>query len=117
VLVNQPTDFEVQDVDVDDLTGSRTNLVKDGLKLVGPIDEAHTWEEHFEQGPWDNINEIIAAGYTHWLQPSTASGEYIQTFDFGVVLEDTLITITWATLEISGIVAVTSTLEFSEDGS
>ena len=92
IQVDTPPDFKaITDFCIDG-SGTHTNTVWDGDKVVGPVDLTETWEEW-----WDSVwppsasgitwQDWIDAGYDDYLElnenaPLTA--QYEQTFDIGV---------------------------------
>ena len=101
--VSAPPDYVLQYSRISDLSGTRV-----GSGLSGPlpfpsllfsiIDE--TWEEHFTNNGWANIQDQLDAGYPLYIQPTGLSGSYTETFDFETLFSTTIITIQWNSIQI-----------------
>lgn len=116
ITVNQPPDYVLRATITDDLSGTkvRTILDLDGTRLICNY-VPETWEEHFVLHSWITIQDQIDAGYPYYLQPTAGTGTYTQTFDFGVILTNTIISLTWTTETIDGSMNISASVETSED--
>lgn len=95
VSVLSPPDYALQDQRTSALGGTRVNMVlESGPRLVGPW-LSETWEDHFINNSWNTIQDQIDAGFPIYLQPSTATGSYEEVIDYGVVISNTIATITY----------------------
>lgn len=105
--INQPPDYVLRTDINSDWSGTKTNIYadEDGA-LIGPRDTAETWGGHFSSRSWDSPQDQIDAGYPLYAQPGLASGSYEESFDYGVVLPSTTITVTAGTQVVAGVVAV-----------
>lgn len=104
--VNQPPDYTLRTNIDSTFTGTKTNMVVEGATLVGPFDTSETWESHFTSRSWADPQAQINAGYPIYLQPSTTSGSYDESFDAGAVLPATTIVATLGSTLITGSVTV-----------
>lgn len=80
---------------VSDLNGTIINGKKSGNQLYFCILN-ETYEGHFSSRAWDSPQSQINAGYSPWLSPFALTGSYEEVFDFGVVVNNVIISITWA---------------------
>jgi predicted phage tail protein len=93
-VVSQPPDYVLQYDQNSTLNGTRSNvqLVEGALLAVLP-DE--TWQQHFANRSWATIQAQIDAGDPLYFQPSTTSGTYDETIDYGaLVTQGTTISVT-----------------------
>lgn len=100
--VLQPPDYELQEQYVSDLTHYKENvLLIDALPshlLCCVRDE--TWEEHFMDREWNNIQDQIDDGFPIYIQPTNINGTYEEIHDVGVLLESTVVNINFNTTVI-----------------
>jgi len=100
IQVNTPPDFALQDVRVSDLLGDRVNVLKlaDRKALYACWRFPQTWQQHFSVY-WDfiNIKAQMDAGYPLYIQPTHLSGSYEEVIDYGLVIHNTIVTVTWNT--------------------
>lgn len=116
VTVTAPSDYILEATYLSDLDGDKVRVNKvGGPQLLACIHE-ETWEEHFVNNGWETIQEQIDAGFPIYAQPTELSGSYEEVHDFGVILEKTVISLTWSSRQIVPNVSVISELSFSVDG-
>lgn len=114
-VVNQPPDYLLRTEWRSLLDGYRVNLtLQDGV-LYGPTDTSETWASHFTDHGWDQPSDQIAAGYLDWLDPGPGTASYEQAFDYGAVIEATLVTVNVSKADFSGAVSLSATLWSSLD--
>lgn len=102
--INQPPDYVLRTQIRSSFTGAATNLyVEDGV-LTGPV-APETWSQHFESRGWTTPQAQIDAGFPLYAEPSTTSGTYDETFDYGTALPPTIVTVTVGATVIAGQVA------------
>jgi hypothetical protein len=105
VIVSQPPDYVLLSNRTSTFAGFKGNCIVDLDKLLFSI-ENQTWEQHFIYRGWGSIQDQINAGYPYYAQPSPSTAFYeesgIYTFDYGVVLSGSMITLTWAYETITG---------------
>lgn len=76
-----------------------------------------SYEYHFTSNSFTTIQSQIDAGYPYFLQPSNVAASVIErTFDYGVVLANSLINVTYSSDAIAGSVANVVAIATSEDG-
>lgn len=84
------------------------------LIINNATESFETWAEHFVTYP--TMADMIAAGYTHFLMPTTTDPGYIEFFfDYGVVFGQSFIDLTWEEELLAGSVTVTPLISTSED--
>lgn len=94
VSVAQPPDF-ILNVEWDsNWSGTKTNIKVEGTKGILPVNLTETYQAHFTTRSWTTVQAQVTAGYPRWLTPSTGSASYVQTFDYGVLLGSTNVTLT-----------------------
>ncbi|MCA0175241.1 MAG: hypothetical protein LCH73_02970 [Proteobacteria bacterium] len=104
--INQPPDYVLRTSIDSDFSGAKTNLYREDGGLIGPRDTTETWAGHFSGPGWASPQAQIDAGYPIYAQPGLASGSYEESFDYGVVLPSTTITVTAGTQAVAGVVTV-----------
>lgn len=104
--VNQPPDYVLRTSIDSVFAGTKTNMVLSEGALVGPLNTSHTWADHFTTNSWTTPQDQITAGYPLYAQPSTTSGSYDESFDYGSVLPATTITASLGYTVIAGTVTV-----------
>lgn len=115
VDLGQPPDFILQDTRTSDFSGTKTNVVLNGDRLLCCILN-ETWHNHFASRGWDQIQDQVAAGYNIYGQPYALTGSYQEVIDYGAEFSNITVNLDWSTNPISGTVAVSSTIEGSLDG-
>jgi len=116
VTVTAPSDYTLEASYTSDLLGTRVNVDRvDGPQLLAIIAE-ETWTEHFVNNGWNTIQDQINAGFPIYAQPTEFSGYYEEVHDFGLVLEKTVISFTWASRQIVPNISAISELSYSLDG-
>lgn len=143
-VVNQPPDFELQDVRISLLAGTRVNALIWGEpalgwdytdtqgwatqdyvwfasntgKLLVCVDLDDTWTTHFTEDAWDQPSDQVSAGYPVYLSPMALTASYTETIDYGGVFNNVIMNLSWVLDQLStlGTVSVVSQIEFSLNG-
>ena len=116
VTVTAPSDYTLEATHTSDLTGTRVNVdLVGGPQLLAIIVE-ETWEEHWVNNGWNTILDQVNAGFPIYAQPTAFDGYYEEVHDFGLVLEKTVISFTWASRQIVPNISAISELSHSLDG-
>lgn len=93
--VNGPADFEIQDVQTSNLSGTIVNgKIEDGRLFVN-LDLTTTYEDHFINNTWNSPQEQIDGGYPLWIQPTLATGSYEEIFDFGSIFTNVIVNLSY----------------------
>lgn len=103
--INQPPDYVLRKSWDSTFSGTLTNLYAENGKLIGPV-TSQTWATHFSSNGWSTIGDQIAAGYPLYAEPSTTSGSYDETFNYGAVLPATTVTATLGYTVLDGSITV-----------
>lgn len=110
-LVNAPPDFVLREDWASTFSGTLTNaFVTQRDTLLVPVHSTETWADHFVNNAWASPQDQIDAGYSYYAIPSLNTAVYEETFDYGTVLEGTLITVIKNMQIITGAVTVTTTI-------
>ena len=104
--VTEPPDYVLRRLVQSTFTGTKTNMFADGDVLVGPVNTSQSWATHYTANGWTTPQDQIDAGYPLYAQPSTTSGSYDETYDYGATLSATSITVTAQYTVLTGTVAV-----------
>ena len=114
--VNAPSDFVLEAAYVSDLNGTKVRVYKTPeVKLLACTD-VETWEEHFTENAWNTIQDQVNAGYPLYAQPLELDGYYEETHDFGVILEASVISLSWSQEQVAAFVNSQAELSHSTDG-
>lgn len=103
--VNQPPDYVLRNNFDSAFAGTKTNMILESGDLIGPV-TSQQWSTHFTANSWTDIQDQISAGYPLYIEPSTTSGTYQETIDYGASVPATMVTVTLASDVIDGSVAV-----------
>jgi hypothetical protein len=109
--VNQPPDYVLRNNYDSSFGGTKTNMFLELGDLIGPV-TSEQWSTHFSGHAWTDIGDQIAAGYPLYAEPSTTSGTYEETIDYGASVPATMVTITLASQVIDGAVSVACQLAY-----
>lgn len=114
--VNQPPDYALQDTRTSGLNGTRVNIMREPTPaLVGPIMQ-QSFQDHFVSRSWMTPANQVGAGFPIYIQPSEDLGTYTEIVDYGVVLSNVIVTVSFTTEIIADDVAVTVEMRGSLDG-
>jgi len=116
-LVNEPPDFVFNGEFKSTFSGTKSYATFDGTLLALPVNTAETFEQHLTARGWSTPQDQINAGYPVFIQPTTGSGYYEETFDFGVVLGSSRVILNYQGAVIAGNPAVTPRISLSLDNS
>ena len=114
--VKAPTDFDLQDTRTSQLTGTKVNARLSGDKLYLPINLTETYQQHFDSRGWASPAAQVAAGYPMWLSPFVTSGSYEEIFDFGAVINNVIVSLSWLTEVYAGSFVFALEMSTSVDG-
>lgn len=103
--VNQPPDYILRNNYDSAFGGTKTNMFLEAGDLIGPV-TSETWSNHFSTRSYGDIADQIAAGYPLYAEPSTTSGSYQETIDYGASVPATMVTVTLASTVLDGSVTV-----------
>jgi hypothetical protein len=109
--VNQPPDYVLRSNIDSDLSGTKTNTYVENGDLFGPV-PPETWATHFSGHSWTTIQDQIDAGYTRYANPSSTSGSYQETIDYGATVPATSVTVTPSTTLLQGTVTLTCQIDY-----
>ena len=113
-VVNQPPDYVLRSNINSTFTGTRTNVVSNGVGILATVDPTETWQSHFTIRSWSTPQDQINAGYSIYALPSSTSGSYVEEFDYGAVLAGTKITTTLTSNVVIGSQTITPTLSVKQ---
>jgi len=117
VEVLTPPDFALQDTYTSQLLGPRVNVIRlpnTPSLLCCWTDQI--WFDHFTVRSWTTIQQQIAAGYPIYIQPTVLTGSYEEVRDYGVVIQNTIATVTYNFNVYHPETAVIIRIATSEDG-
>lgn len=111
-VVNQPPDFILNADWNSDFSGTKTNctLNQDG-KLILPVSTTETWTDHFNvNNSFASIQAQIDAGYPYYAQPTEATAQYVEIFDYGTDLASTKVSVQTTYEDIVAGISATPTI-------
>jgi hypothetical protein len=114
--VSAPTDFEIQDSQTSNLSGTIVNGLVDGSKLYVGIDTTISYEDHFINNAWASPQAQVTAGYPIWVTPSEINSSYQEIFDFGIIYSNVIVNLSWLFEQIAGTHVFTLDVRVSDDG-
>lgn len=122
VSVSNPADYTLHASLTSTFGGTPTNCKVENVagisKLLACIDTVKSFQDHFDDNSWASPQEQIDAGYPIYIEPAETTGNYVEVFDFGSIVNNVIVSLTWNIIPIVGTVTVgTSTIEVSTDGS
>jgi len=116
-IVNTPPDYQLLDTKISGLNGTMFNVVRSSTpSLIACVDTNSTWQQHFVSRTWDDIEDQINAGYPIYIQPTVTTGWYEEVIDYGIEIQNTIVTITYQLEQIVSEVTVLVKLAYSSDG-
>ncbi len=113
--VAQPPDFILNAEWDSSYSNATTTNIKVGQngRMVLPVDNSITIEDHFINNLWDTPQEQIDGLFPLWLTPSNGTSEYEEIFDYGAVLGSTNITLNDPIINKFGVGAYSFTRQIS----
>jgi hypothetical protein len=118
-IVNQPPDFILRaDHMLTDYPSFDvlTNVYAESSRLLVPVNETETWQDHFTSHGYTTIQDQIDAGFPIYLQPTPGSGLIEETIDFGAVFPGSMIVLSYFEDVIDNPVDLEATISYSNDG-
>lgn len=117
--LTDPADFQFVDSLFADFSGtySNTNDIQylGNSGVIGPV-IVETWEDHFINNSWANIQDQIDAGYLKYFQPSeNGSGYYEEVYDFGTTYDDLTISVDYTKIQLQGVTSIGVEISISTD--
>lgn len=116
VMVNAPPDYVLKANYFSLFTGTLSNAMLDGARVVLPVDTTGTFDDHFTGNGWATPQDQVAAGYPLYIQPGLASGYYEETFDYGAVLAANKISVATVLAVLVGTATHQVDISVSADG-
>ena len=113
--VNEPPDYVLRQTWISTFNDTLNNLILESGKLVGPVNTTETYQQHFVNNTWDQPQDQVDAGYPYYIEPVPATAYYEETFDYGIILPGTKITVDMDGTDIHGTTTVTPTVSVSTD--
>lgn len=119
LVVNDPTDFEIQDEFISDFSGVKINCVEESVggidTLLACVNDPETYEDHFLSRFWNSPQNQIDAEFPLFIQPAAPTGSYKEIFDFGGSFANNIITYDWQIETVTGSVSVSVSTRTSPD--
>jgi hypothetical protein len=112
--VSQPPDYILRVDWASDFSGTKTNMFLDGGSLIGPVNTTETWAQHYTTNGFATPQDQISAGLPLYIEPSLATGSYVEVFDYGAVLPATTINVTTGYELVDGSVTVSCQIQYRE---
>ena len=117
LTVSNPTDFEIEDEITSVFSGTISNgIVGDDGKLYINVDTAKTYEDHFTDNSWSSPQDQVDDDYDLWIQPTLLTGYYEEVFDFGLILKNVTVNLSWLFEVVKGNFSFGLDIKVSDDG-
>ena len=108
--VAEPPDYVLQVNHDFSFAGAKSNMYVEGGALLGPVLTSETASQHFSTNGWTTADQQNAAGFPLYAQPSTVTGTYEETYDFGAALASSTVQVLLNRLVLDGTVTVSCQL-------
>jgi hypothetical protein len=106
--VRQPPDYVLQDEYITDFSpGTFVNAVLSGGKLIACVDLTETFQAHFTSKSWTSPQDQVTAGYDYYIQDNLLTGSYEEKIDYGTILTNIIVNVTYIKEIYSGTSDVT----------
>lgn len=116
-IVNTPPDYQLQDRRFSNLDGTMENVVRTSTPtLIACVNDEELWNAHFTARGWNTPQDQINAGYPIYVQPSETTGWYEEIIDYGLEIQNTIVTIETQLIQIVPEVTILIKLAHSTDG-
>lgn len=92
-----------------------SDIIPDGGGFIGPLDDSRTWQQHFTDGGYTTIQDIIDDGYSILAQPGSLTGYAEKIIDFGAIVPSATIRALWDFTQLTGDAAISVELSYSDD--
>ena len=116
-IVNTPPDYQLQDRRTSSLNGTMENVVRTSTPtLIACVNDEELWDAHFSTRGWTTLQAQINAGYPIYAQPTETTGWYEEIIDYGIEIQNTIVTIAYQLTQIVPEVTVLVKLAYSSDG-
>lgn len=114
VQVTAPPDFALSNSRISVLGGTRVNVILTASKLLASW-ASETYDSHFVSRAWVSIQAKLNAGYTLYIEPTTLTGSYEEVIDYGTVLNNVIVAITYSSNQVKGTTTTVIKMAVSSD--
>lgn len=119
-VVSAPPDYILRDTFDSSFSGTLTNALLHGGKLLAPLyvetDAEHTTRLGALLGGTPTDQDAITAGYDKWWEPGHTTSSYVETFDMGSTVDPSTITVTPNYTTVQGAPAIAYEIKTSTTG-
>lgn len=116
LVLKNPPDFQLTDTRTSTFNGTLVNTaLQSNGRLLGDIDTAETFENHFITRGWASPQAQITAGYPIYIQPTLTTGSYEEKIDYGVAVNSIIVSINYNQNQVSGSTTLTVEMKVSLD--
>jgi hypothetical protein len=113
--VHQPPDYTLFSSRIIDWSGTKTNCLVDYVegvqKLIACVDTTQEYQVHFSEESWTSPNDQVVAGYERFIQDNLLTGSYQEDYDYGTVINSTIVNYTYVKEGFTGTGDVTVTVK------
>lgn len=113
--VSEPPDFVFHGDFTSTFSGTKSSAVVENSTVVLPVNTSETWTSHFTSRGWSTPQDQVNAGYSIFIEPTTTTGYYEETFDFGTILASSQITLTYSGATEDGTPSIKTDISVSDD--
>jgi hypothetical protein len=120
VIVSNPADYILHSVLNSTFSGTKVNCAAKNVGgvdyLLACINAVESFQDHFINNGWANVQDQIDAGFPLYIEPSEVTASYQEVFDFGTIVQSIIVVLDWSEIAIVGDVSTTTcTIEVSDD--
>ena len=113
--VSEPPDFVFHGDFTSSFSGTKSSSIVENSTVVLPVNTSETFQSHFTSRGWSTPQDQINAGYEIFIEPTTTSGYYEETFDFGTILASSQVTLTYSGTIEDGTPELKTDISVSDD--
>lgn len=107
LAVGSPFDYSLIDHHVSDFSGTKTNIALTTKPALICDWTSETYHAHFVGRGYATWQAKIDAGFPIYIQPAATTGSYEEIIDYGSLIDNTLVSITYNQREITPLDLVT----------
>lgn len=116
VTLDNPSDYVLLNTVLSTFSGTKVQTVLDNIQRLFAVVPNETWQQHFVNNGWTTIQNQISAGYPLYFEPGPNTvGTYQEVFDFGIVVNDVIVSTSYSVTNISGTVSIQVEISTSTD--
>lgn len=84
------------------------------ITALAPVNTTETWEDHFANNSWADIQDAVDAGFAFYAQPTPASATFTAYYDVGTVVPSSRIIVNVSFDTIDGTISTSAEISTRE---